>query len=171
LPQFLTWLRGRGDRPQGIVYLTQKGMRRGLIGAHGPMVRKPVDRESLARAVRSVGVLLSAGPIPDCYVDLHRGAIVGPAGRVHLTYIETNLLAYLTTHHGKVVSSGKLLTDVWGYATPFGASTLARAHMSNLRAKLVDAGLPDDVILTYRGRGYLCQAEMPLVGNPDAVLR
>jgi DNA-binding response OmpR family regulator len=44
--------------------------------------------------------------------------------------------------------------DVWQYSDSTGASTLVRAHVSNLRKKIRDVVGDDSSIQTIRGKGY-----------------
>lgn len=163
LTEFLVWLGHKHkDAGFGVVYLRTPGIRRGRIGALGPMVRKPVNPAHLAIAVDSVLPKVVEGAL--VRLDLRSGEVLGPAGSERLTYLESRLLAYLTEHHGETLTSDKLLTDVWGYGTSVGASTLVRAHVSNLRGKLCRVGLPRESIRTQRLKGYRCDLVIPVVG-------
>jgi two-component system, OmpR family, alkaline phosphatase synthesis response regulator PhoP len=68
-----------------------------------------------------------------------------------LTYMEYELLKFLSTHPGKVFSREQLLSRVWGYEYYGGARTVD-VHVRRLRAKLGEehAGL----IQTVRSVGY-----------------
>jgi hypothetical protein len=68
-----------------------------------------------------------------------------------LTYLEYELLAFLTTHPGRVFSRAELLQYVWGYEHVVGGRTVD-VHVKRLRAKL--GADPDVRIDTVRGVGY-----------------
>jgi len=87
-------------------------------------------------------------------LDLSSNTLRGENGEAHLTNIEAGLLTYLVQHEGEVLHPRGLLVDVWHYRDPAGASTLVRAHISNLRRKLRDVTGTADHIETIRGKGY-----------------
>ena len=57
-------------------------------------------------------------------------------------------------HEGEILHPRDLLVDVWQYHDAAGASTLVRAHVSNLRRKLRDVLGTSEQIQTVRGKGY-----------------
>ncbi len=57
-------------------------------------------------------------------------------------------------HEGEILHPRDLLVDVWQYHDAAGASTLVRAHVSNLRRKLRNVAGPTNYIQTIRGKGY-----------------
>ena len=67
-----------------------------------------------------------------------------------LTSLEFRLLRTLMERRGRVLSRGKLLTDVWGYHEGMSTRTVD-THIKRLRVKLRDAG---NLIETVRGVGY-----------------
>jgi DNA-binding response OmpR family regulator len=75
------------------------------------------------------------------------GAVVG------LTRTEFDLLAALASRPGRVLQRETLLREVWQTDWE-GNLRLVEAHMSNLRRKLVAAGLSSPEIRTVRGVGY-----------------
>jgi two-component system, OmpR family, KDP operon response regulator KdpE len=80
----------------------------------------------------------------------------GPAGELHLTPTEWRLLEILLSAPGQLVSSGRLLNDVWGPG--FERSThYLRFHMAGLRRKLEDDPHRPRHLLTEPGMGYRYQ--------------
>ncbi|MSO95514.1 MAG: response regulator transcription factor [Thermoleophilia bacterium] len=80
----------------------------------------------------------------------HGGRTVSVAGRqIELTGREFDLLAYLLTHPGIVMSRERLLERVWGLSFPGGTRTVD-VHVAQLRRKLDRP----DLIRTVRGSGY-----------------
>jgi DNA-binding response OmpR family regulator len=68
-----------------------------------------------------------------------------------LTYMEYELLKFLTMHAGKVVSRETLLSRVWGYEY-FGGARTVDVHVRRLRAKLGEEHA--HLIQTVRNVGY-----------------
>mgnify|MGYP000972759939 FL=1 len=78
---------------------------------------------------------------------------------VELTPIEFDLLNYFVAHAGEVISSDRLLHDVWGYPTGVGNTSLVRMHMLNLRRKIEeDPGQPR-YLRTVPRHGYVLDSE------------
>jgi DNA-binding response OmpR family regulator len=72
-----------------------------------------------------------------------------------LTPVEFELLYYLMSHAGEVISTERLLREVWEYPPGTGDPNLVRAHIKNLRAKIEPS--PDNPIYikTVSRHGYL----------------
>lgn len=152
---FSHWLAAHHDgRRPAVVYLLRKGARRPALRVEGPVIKKPFPLEALGEALRELfGTDERARDGVGIDLDLATNTVRGPQGAVHLTNLEANLLAYLMQHQGQVLHPRELLVDVWQFHDATGASTLVRAHVSNLRRKLRAAGTPD-CIQTVRGKGY-----------------
>ena len=70
-----------------------------------------------------------------------------------LTGTEADLLSYLVQHQGIVISKAELQTEVLKKElSPFDRNL--DMHVSNIRRKLVEAGLSKQHIKTFRGKGY-----------------
>jgi len=151
---FSSWLAARydGQRPR-VVYLLRKGARRPQFRIDGPLIKKPFPIEAVGEALRELLGRPGDGRDRGLDLDLATNTLRGPRGEVHLTNLEATLLAYLMEHAGQVLHPRELLVDVWQFHDATGANTLVRAHMSNLRKKLREAGTPD-CIQTIRGKGY-----------------
>lgn len=82
-------------------------------------ITKPFDLEELLARVHSVLRRVSAGAdtivLGDVVIDFGRRTVAAPGRRVHLTHQEFELLSYLATRRGQVVSREELLRQVWGY--------------------------------------------------------
>ena len=143
------------ERPPAVAYLLRKGTRRPLFRVTGPVIKKPFPIEAIGAALRQlVGRPVREGDPPVVDLDMRSNTLNGSLGQVHLTNIEANLLAYLMQHEGEVLHPRSLLVDVWQYSDSTGASTLVRAHVSNLRKKIRDVVGDDSSIQTIRGKGY-----------------
>lgn len=68
---------------------------------------------------------------------------------VEFTATEFDLLAYLMTRAGRVISREQLLSDVWGYAA-YASNRTVDTHIAQVRAKLGEKSF----IRTVRGVGY-----------------
>lgn len=68
---------------------------------------------------------------------------------VEFTATEFDLLAYLMTRTGRVISREQLLSDVWGYAA-YASNRTVDTHIAQVRSKLGDYSF----IRTVRGVGY-----------------
>jgi DNA-binding response OmpR family regulator len=74
---------------------------------------------------------------------------------IDLTPTEFDLLLYLAAHRGRVVSCHELVREVRGYGVDeTEAREVIRPHVSNLRRKLKQMGLDEDMIVNVRGIGY-----------------
>jgi two-component system KDP operon response regulator KdpE len=80
----------------------------------------------------------------------------GPSEAVHLTPTEWRLLEILLNSPGQLVSSDRLLSDVWGPGFEHSTHYL-RFHMARLRRKLEDDPPRPRYLLTEPGMGYRYQ--------------
>jgi DNA-binding response OmpR family regulator len=138
-----------------MVYLLHKGARRPHFRLEGAVIKKPFPIEALGEALRErIGHPRKDGHAAGIDLDLATNTLRSPEREAHLTHIEATLLAYLIEHEGEILHPRDLLVDVWQYHDSAGASTLVRAHVSNLRRKLRDVLGTSDQIQTIRGKGY-----------------
>lgn len=122
-----------------MVYLLHKGARRPHFRVEGAVIKKPFPIEALGEALRErIGHPRKEGREPGIDLDLSSNTLRSGTKEAHLTNIEATLLAYLMEHEGEILHPRDLLVDVWQYHDAAGASTLVRAHVSNLRRKLRD---------------------------------
>lgn len=95
-------------------------------------------------------VVLQFGEIriyPEKY-EVYRGS-----EKVELTPKEFELLHYLASHHGRVLTRDQLLNAVWNYDF-IGDSRIVDVHVSHLREKLEEDTKNPRYIKTVRGLGY-----------------
>jgi DNA-binding response OmpR family regulator len=86
-------------------------------------------------------------------VDVEARSVMVGAAPLDLTRLEFDLLFYLLSNAGRVLSRERLLEHVWGYA--FAGDTRAvDSAVKRLRAKLRKAADDADAIETVRGLGY-----------------
>lgn len=104
-------------------------------------------RIRLAMVVAAESGTLSAGPIE---IDEAGYAATLDGHALDLTYTEFELLKYLVSHPGRVLTREHLLSEVWGYDY-YGGTRTVDVHIRRLRAKL---GAHDSCISTVRNVGY-----------------
>ncbi len=92
--------------------------------------------------------LIEYGPLVS-NLETYQAAISGRP--LDLTYMEYELLKFLSSHPGKVFTRETLLSRVWGYDYYGGARTVD-VHVRRLRAKLSEEHAP--LIQTVRSVGY-----------------
>lgn len=91
----------------------------------------------------------------DLVMDLANYTVHVTGRPVELTYKEYELLRYLATNQGRVVTRETLLSKVWGYDFYGGARTVD-VHIRRLRAKIEDRH--NTFIDTVRNVGYRFKA-------------
>ena len=89
----------------------------------------------------------------DILVDNDKHAVFVCGNPCELTYKEYELLKYLITNKGIVLSRDKLMSQVWGFDFE-GETRTVDAHIKTLRQKLGEAG---SCIKTVRNVGYLVE--------------
>lgn len=167
------WLwAGMVARPPTLFLTSSRGALRGLPcynPAWDDYLTKPfevMEVESRAEALlrrrqmwRETGskALLCAGPVN---LDVKR-AEARVSGRViPLTPTEFDLLRYLVSSAGEVISGEKLLRDVWGRRTTSADMGLIRTHIKNLRAKIGFSNVdPYRIIQTIPRHGYVVRKD------------
>lgn len=123
-------------------------------------VTKPFGIEELLARIR-VALRHSAGAAPatplftagDLEVDFSKRVVKRQGQIVKLTRTEYELLAYLVSHHGKVLTHKELLRNVWG--PEYGEeSEYVRVFIRQLRSKIEDDPSNPKFIVTEPRIGY-----------------
>jgi two-component system OmpR family response regulator len=97
--------------------------------------------------------------VDDLEVDLIEQTAFRGGRKIDLLPRELKLLEYFLRHAGQVVTREMLLKDLWQHES--GSETnVVDAHISNLRRKIDDHGLPSR-IANVRGVGYMLRARAP----------
>ncbi len=102
----------------------------------------PSDRERRSAIVR--------GPL---VIDPEARTVRVGSARIRLTPKEFDLLVHLAQRSGTAFSRERLLEDVWGYAHAGYARTID-SHITRVRKKLAEGGLPGNVLQAVHGIGY-----------------
>jgi DNA-binding response OmpR family regulator len=122
-------------------------------------IARPFDPQELALRIRAImrrcgykGPVSTVCRIGASQVDLVSGTALRGATSISLTNRETELLRYLCSRPGRVVSREELLREVWQYTST--STRTVDVHLCSLRQKLeADARKPQH-LLTVRQRGY-----------------
>jgi DNA-binding response OmpR family regulator len=78
-----------------------------------------------------------------------------------LTPMEFELLYYMMSHAGEVISADRLLQEVWEYPPGVGSPDLVRVHIRNLRAKIEPTPSDPVHIKTISRHGYVIHGHEP----------
>jgi two-component system, OmpR family, KDP operon response regulator KdpE len=91
-------------------------------------------------------------------VDLPRRRVTVRGEEVQLTPTEYELLRFLVSHAGRVVTHGQILKQIWGTAYAEQQNVL-RVNISNLRQKIEEDPSRPKYIVTELGVGYRLKGE------------
>jgi two-component system OmpR family response regulator len=157
-------LRAEGDRTP-VVFLTARDATedkvRGLTTGGDDYLVKPFSLDELVARIdavlRRAGKAQDAAVLTCCDLELDDDAhLVTRAGReVSLSPTEYNLLRYLLSNQGRVLSKSQILDHVWQY--DFGGDGgVVETYIGYLRKKVDD--VEPKLIQTVRGVGYVLRA-------------
>ena len=119
------------------------------IAAHLRKSRLEDERESDGRMV-----------FRDLVIDANERRVYRNDEEVSLTHTEFDLLAFLASNAGKVLSREKILNSVWGYEYPI-ETRVIDVHVRNLRRKIEEDASHPLYILAVPGIGYRFTATKP----------
>ena len=89
----------------------------------------------------------------DLIVDVNERRVFRDGTEVNLTHTEFDLLSFLASNAGKVLSREKILNSVWGYEYPI-ETRVIDVHIRNLRRKIEEDPSHPLHILAVPGVGY-----------------
>jgi DNA-binding response OmpR family regulator len=126
-------------------------------GADAYMV-KPFNLQELLAQIRALLRRGQSGTPPilrwgDLSLDPSSYEVIYERSLIRLTPKEFALLEALMRYGKKVLSPAALIEQVWAWQESPEEDTI-KTYVKNLRAKLKDAGAPNDLIETVRGVGY-----------------
>ena len=116
-----------------------------------------VETATAAEMDARVRLLLEAAPASSSIVagpltiDDASYTVTASGRAIDLTYTEFELLKYMVSHEGRVLTREQLLSDVWGYDY-YGGTRTVDVHIRRLRAKL--GSRLEHYIQTVRNVGY-----------------
>jgi DNA-binding response OmpR family regulator len=119
------------------------------IAAHLRKSRQEEDRDSDGRMV-----------FRDLVIDANERRVYRNDEEIQLTHTEFDLLAFLASNAGKVLSREKILNSVWGYEYPI-ETRVIDVHVRNLRRKIEEDPSHPLYILAVPGIGYRFTATKP----------
>jgi two-component system, OmpR family, KDP operon response regulator KdpE len=91
-------------------------------------------------------------------IDLARRVLTGPAGEIHLTPTEWDLLRAFVGQAGRTLTHDQIFRAVWGRAGGGDPQAYLRVHVANLRRKIERDPVRPTLIVTEPGVGYRFQA-------------
>ncbi|RMH13108.1 MAG: DNA-binding response regulator [Gemmatimonadetes bacterium] len=153
-------MRAGGDQTP-ILMLTARSAEedviQGLDAGADAYVTKPFRMGELLARVRALHRRAGQPVAPvvrvgDLEIDRVERAVTRAGRPIRLTNLEFKLLDVLVRHVGEVVSRETLLEEVWGIDFDPGTG-LVKVHISHLRRKLEQGGLPR-IVATVQGEGY-----------------
>jgi DNA-binding response OmpR family regulator len=89
----------------------------------------------------------------DLLIDVNERRIYRAGQEVELTHTEFDLLTFLASNAGKVLSREKILNSIWGYEYPI-ETRVIDVHIRNLRRKIEAQPSRPYYILAVPGIGY-----------------
>jgi DNA-binding response OmpR family regulator len=89
----------------------------------------------------------------DLLIDINERRIYRAGQEVELTHTEFDLLTFLASNAGKVLSREKILNSIWGYEYPI-ETRVIDVHIRNLRRKIEAQASRPYYILAVPGIGY-----------------
>ncbi len=120
------------------------------FGIEELLARIRVALRHSAQASGSKQASIKAGPIT---IDLVQHSVTRDGVEVKLTATEYNLLTYLASHAGRVLTHQMILANVWNITESDRVEYL-RVYMRQLRKKLEDDPEHPQVLVTEPGVGY-----------------
>ena len=156
------------DYDTPIILLTSRaGSQNKIIGLDAgadDYICKPFDVEELAARIRALlrrwhcdfAAVLRWG---DLQLNPCSSEVIYQQQSLSLTAKEYRLLELFLRHPQEVITVEEVIERLWS-STEYPVEATVRSHLRRLRYKLRQAGFPDDLITTVRGRGY-CLKPLP----------
>src|SRR6202171_1913528 len=131
------------------------------IAADGYVSKPPRLRELVARMTahlrrtrfESAEAMRSRLEFRELVIDVNERRTYKAGKEVELTHTEFDLLTFLASNAGKVLSREKILNSIWGYEYPI-ETRVIDVHIRNLRRKIESQPSRPYYILAVPGIGY-----------------
>ena len=131
------------------------------IGADDYVVKPLRLRELMARMaahlrrtrLESAETMRNRLEFRELVIDVNERRVYKSSREVELTHTEFDLLTFLATNAGKVLSREKILNSIWGYEYPI-ETRVIDVHIRNLRRKMESQPSRPYYILAVPGIGY-----------------
>ena len=159
-------LRGEGDTTP-VLFLSALGevddRVAGFAAGGDDYLTKPYAFAELQARVTALARRSETGQVTQMQLaDLQLDLLAREARRgdikLDLNKREFDLLAYLMSHQGQIVTRDMLLQNVWNYGLDT-QTNVVDVHISRLRGKL-DKGFEPALLHTKRGQGFVLQADI-----------
>ena len=159
-------LRGEGDTTP-VLFLSALGEVNdrvaGFAAGGDDYLTKPYAFAELQARVTALARRSETGQVTQMQLaDLQLDLLAREARRgdikLDLNKREFDLLAYLMSHQGQIVTRDMLLQNVWNYGLDT-QTNVVDVHISRLRGKL-DKGFEPALLHTKRGQGFVLQADI-----------
>jgi DNA-binding response OmpR family regulator len=131
------------------------------IGADDYVVKPLRLRELMARMaahlrrmrLESAEAMRNRLEFRELVIDVNERRVYKSSREVELTHTEFDLLTFLASNAGKVLSREKILNSIWGYEYPI-ETRVIDVHIRNLRRKIESQPSRPNYILAVPGIGY-----------------
>jgi DNA-binding response OmpR family regulator len=126
-----------------------------LIAGATACVARPYRTHELLPFIERAGIVHTLQPLRagDIELDVVGYVLRREGVQIHIPLREFELLRFLMTNSGRVVTREEIARNVWGSELGAQHNTIA-VHVKRLRAKLRDDERNPSIIQTVRGRGY-----------------
>jgi DNA-binding response OmpR family regulator len=139
------------------------------IGADDYVVKPLRLRELMARMaahlrrtrLESAEAMRNRLEFRELVIDVNERRVYKQSKEVELTHTEFDLLTFLASNAGKVLSREKILNSIWGYEYPI-ETRVIDVHIRNLRRKIESQPSRPYYILAVPGIGYRFTNARPL---------
>jgi len=161
--EILASLRREGNRVPVLILTarhTTQDIIRGLDSGSDDYMTKPFDMGEFLARCKALVRRTYDHPHPvmrvgELSVDTSSRIVTLRGHRISLRAMEYRLLEYLVLRAGQTVSKAEILEHLYDFNAE-ASSNVIEVHISVLRKKL-DMGLPNVVIRTVRGQGYVLE--------------
>jgi DNA-binding response OmpR family regulator len=116
-------------------------------------VTKPLRLRELVARFESAEAMRSRLEFRELVIDVNERRTYKAGKEVELTHTEFDLLTFLASNAGKVLSREKILNSIWGYEYPI-ETRVIDVHIRNLRRKIESQPSRPYYILAVPGIGY-----------------
>lgn len=163
------YIRSKSNTP--IIMLTAKDTEidkvLGLELGADDYVTKPYSKNELIARMRAVlrrgvepaevsGSVLEIGPVR---MDIEHHSVTVNGQRISLPLKEFELLEYLMSNSGRVLTRGQLMDRIWGHNYVGDGKTLD-VHVKRIRSKIESDPANPQLLTTVRGLGYRFEGQL-----------
>ncbi len=119
---------------------------------------------ALLRRARRSGLFSSQLTFGELSIDAARRSVSRGGAEIKLTAVEFDIIYYLASHAGRVISREELKEAVWNYNASEFDSTIT-SHLSRVRAKIEPNPAMPLYIKTVHGVGYRFAEQAEIAGD------